>query len=195
MRMSKQLHRRQHCIVRLPCLVCSIVLAFAPTLNVFAQSAPKASAGERTSGKAGGPSHAAGSSPAPSLPAPETMLALVRTSLLALDHALRTGNFTVLHGLGSPFLQQRLSVDQLARAFVALREKRPDLAAIAVATPMLTQQPLILENGMLRLTGHFPTRKQDIRFEMVFEAASGEWRLAGMDVAAGDIAAAQPAHK
>lgn len=118
------------------------------------------------------------------VPSPETMLALVRTNLLALDYALRTGNFSVLHSMGSPFLQSRLSVEGLAQAFAPLRAQRPDLAAVAIATPALTEQPAIGQNGMLRLVGAFPVKPQQIRFEMLFEAAAGEWRLAGMNVAA-----------
>lgn len=119
-----------------------------------------------------------------SVPSPETLLALVRTNLLALDHALRTNNFAVLHALGSPYLQSKLSVDGLAQAFAQLRAQRPDLAAVAIVTPALTEQPAIVQNGMLRLVGAFPLQPQQIRFEMLFEASAGEWRLAGMNVAA-----------
>lgn len=126
----------------------------------------------------------------PSVPPPETMLALVRTNVLALDHALRSNNFAVLHTMASPFLQQRLTVEQLAQAFAGLRAQRPDLVAVAVSTPVLTAQPTVLQNGMLRLVGQFPTQSQKIRFEMLYEATRGEWRLAGMDVGAGDAPAA-----
>ena len=62
----------------------------------------------------------------PSLPTPEVMLALIRTHLLALDHAIRTGNFYVLHALSGPFLQSRLTPEQLSQAFAALKSERPD---------------------------------------------------------------------
>jgi hypothetical protein len=117
---------------------------------------------------------------APSVPSPETLLALVCTNLLALDHAPRTNNFSVLHALAGPHLRTRLTIEGLA----LLRAQRPDLAVVAIATPILSEQPQIAPNGMLRLVGAFPVQPQQIRFEMIFEAFGGEWRLAGMNVAA-----------
>jgi hypothetical protein len=131
--------------------------------------------------------------PALAVPSPETMLALVRTSLIALDHALRTGNFTVMLALGAPFLQANFTPERLAAAFANLRSQRPDLAATTIVTPQLTEAPVIAPNGMLRLAGGFPTRPNEIRFEMMFQAAGGEWRLAGMNVAAVPVAATPPA--
>jgi hypothetical protein len=120
---------------------------------------------------------------APNIPSPEALLALVRTHILALDHAIRANNFTVLHAISGPILQQKLNPQQLADAFASLRAQRVDLVAAAFATPVLTEQPGISQNGLLRLAGGFPTRPMELRFEMVFQVAGGEWRLAGMNVA------------
>lgn len=119
-----------------------------------------------------------------SLPPPETLLALVRTNLIALDHACRTGNFSVLRELSGPFLRSKLSVDALASSFANLCASKADMVAVSIVTPTLTEQPALVANGMLRLVGSFAIRPSDIRFEMLFEAAGGEWRLAGMNVAA-----------
>lgn len=120
--------------------------------------------------------------PAPGLPSPETMLALVRTHMLALDHAVRTGRFDVLHALSGPFLRNRLTVEQLALAFRRLRAERPDLVAAAITTPTLSAAPSLSADGMLRLGGAFPAQGREIRFEMVFESSGREWQLAGLDV-------------
>lgn len=138
--------------------------------------------------KLGGPA-APGSpttaAPKPNMPSPETMLALVRTHILALDHALRTNNFYVLHALSGPFLQTRMTPEQLSQAFKQLKADRPDLVAAAIATPALSAAPTLMKNGMLWLKGVFPTKPKQIRFEMVFEVVGQEWRLAGLDIAGG----------
>ncbi len=121
----------------------------------------------------------------PNMPSPETLLALVRTHVLALDHALRTGNFYVLHALSGPFLQSRLTPEQLANAFKPLKTERLDLVAAAIATPGLASAPAFTKNGMLWMKGEFPTRPKTIRFEMMFEIVNGEWRLAGLDIGTG----------
>jgi hypothetical protein len=47
----------------------------------------------------------AAASPALTVPPAEVLLVLIRTTLLALNQAVQTGNFTVLRDLGSPDLQ------------------------------------------------------------------------------------------
>lgn len=127
----------------------------------------------------------------PNMPSPETLLALARTHILALDHALRTGNFYVLHALSGPFLQSRLTPEQLANAFKPLKTERLDLVAAAIATPGLASAPAFTKNGMLWMKGEFPTRPKAIRFEMMFEVVNGEWRLAGLDIGTGAAPAAE----
>ncbi|HRK18957.1 MAG TPA: hypothetical protein PK970_08375 [Hyphomicrobiaceae bacterium] len=126
---------------------------------------------------------------APGLPSPETMLALVRTHMLALDHAVRTGRFDVLHALSGPYLRNRLTVEQLALAFRRLQIERPDLVAAAITTPTLARAPTLSADGMLRLGGTFPVQGKEIRFEMVFESPGREWQLAGLDVGVIDAVA------
>jgi hypothetical protein len=117
------------------------------------------------------------------LPPAETLLALVRTNLIALDHACRTGNFAVLRDLSGPYLRSRLTSEALAASFANVCASKSDLVAVAIVTPMITEPPAFLGNGMLRLVGTFAIRPASIRFEMLFEASGGEWRLAGMNVA------------
>lgn len=112
------------------------------------------------------------------------MLALIRTHILALDHALRSNSFVVLHAISGPYLQSRLTPERLSEAFAPLKASRPDLAAVAIKTPNLVAAPAFTKNGMLWLKGTFPTSHADVSFEMVFEISSSEWRLAGLDVGA-----------
>lgn len=157
---------------------CSCALAMLLACQVAGLST--ASAQQRL----GGPTAASPSNIAakPAMPTPETLLALVRTHVLALDHALRTGNFYVLHALSGPFLQSRLTPEQLSQTFKSLKTDRPDLVAAAITTPSLAVAPAFAKNGMLWLKGTFPTSPKQIRFEMMFEVTAQEWRLAGLDI-------------
>lgn len=56
-----------------------------------------------------------------SIPSPETMLVMVRAALIALDQANKTGNYTVMHGIGGPQLQQN-NPAKLGDMFAALRQ-------------------------------------------------------------------------
>ena len=136
---------------------------------------------------------AATAQPTVGVPPPETLLALVRINLLALDSAIKTENFSVLRAMSAPELQQKLSVEQLSAAFTNLRAQRLDLTAVAIVTPEITETPVVLQNNILRLVGAFPTNPMQLKFEMLFQPSNGMWRMLGMNVGAVPIAVAQAA--
>ena len=39
------------------------------------------------------------------------------------------------------------------------------------------------QRGMLRLAGYIPTQPQQIKFDLVFQIAAGQWRLFGIAIA------------
>lgn len=132
--------------------------------------------------------------PRPGVPAPETILALIRTHILALDHAFRTNNFSVLRALSGLSLRKQFTDQTLAAAFANVRAEKPDLVAAAIATPQVREAPAILADGKLRLAGDFPGLPRSLGFEMLFEVDAGEWKLAGMNIAVGSAPpAATPA--
>src|ERR1017187_4037804 len=84
------------------------------------------------------------------------VLILIRSTLLALDQANKTGNYTVLRDLGAPGFQAN-SDARLAEIFAAQRRDKLDLSGIAVLDPQLTLLPEIDANGMMRMAGFFPS--------------------------------------
>jgi hypothetical protein len=70
------------------------------------------------------------------------VLILIRTTLLALDQANKTGNYTVLRDLGAPDFQAN-SAAQLAEIFAQQRRDNIDLSGVAVLDPQLTLLPQI----------------------------------------------------
>jgi hypothetical protein len=135
--------------------------------------------------------------PAASQPAPQQVgidqaLYLIRSTLLTLNDANRTGNYTVLRDLASPDFQSKNSAADLSEIFTDLRRRHFDLFSVALAAPQLTVAPAVDGNGMLRLTGLFPTRPLQINFDLLFQSVGGQWRLFGISVATPQ-ATAQPA--
>jgi hypothetical protein len=120
----------------------------------------------------------------PTLPVSvEQALYLIRATLLTLNDANRSGNYTVLRDLAAPGFQAKHTAADLAQIFVDLRRRNFDLAAVALAAPQLSTPPYIDPDKMLRLTGYFPTRPLQINFELVYQHVSGQWRLFGISVA------------
>jgi hypothetical protein len=118
------------------------------------------------------------------LPVPiEQALYLIRSALLTLNDANRSGNYSVLRDLAAPDFQAKNSAADLAQIFSNLRRQHVDLHPAALLAPQLTAAPALDEKGMLRLTGHFPTRPLQINFDLLFQNTGGEWRLFGISIA------------
>jgi hypothetical protein len=118
---------------------------------------------------------------APSAPRPANIdrngvLILIRSSLLALDQANKTGNYTVLRDLGAPQFQVNTAA-KLAEVFVKERQQSLDLSGVAVLDPQLTLLPQIESNGMMRIGGFFPSVPNQLNFELMYAPVNREWKL------------------
>ncbi len=122
---------------------------------------------------------------APQLPVPpaEKLVLLIRMSLLTLNDAMQTGNFTVLRDRGSPSFRQENTAADLARIFARLEAKDVDLGMVAIMTPQLTEAKVEGPEQRLTLRGFFPGQPARIGFELAYEPVAGHWQLFGISVA------------
>jgi hypothetical protein len=119
----------------------------------------------------------------PALPvSTEQTLYLIRSTLLTLNDANRSGNYTVLRDLAAPDFQARNSAADLSQSFSDLRHRNFDLYGAALLAPQLTAVPALDQRGFLHLTGFFPTRPQQIDFDLLFADVGNQWRLFGIAV-------------
>jgi hypothetical protein len=113
----------------------------------------------------------------------EQALYLIRSTLLTLNDANRSGNYTVLRDLAAPDFQTRNTAADLSQSFSDLRRRNFDLYGAALLSPQLTALPAIDQRGFLHLAGYFPTRPQQINFDLQFQAVANQWRLYGISIA------------
>jgi hypothetical protein len=116
---------------------------------------------------------------------------LIRSTLLALDDANKTGNYTVLRDLGAPAFQIN-SDARLAEIFAAQRRDKLDLSGVAVLDPQLSLLPEIEANGVMHMAGFFPSVPMQVNFELAFAPVQGQWRLLGVSVGLGSSAPTAP---
>jgi len=135
--------------------------------------------------------------PKPTLPDAYKLNLLIRSTIIAVNQANQTGNYTVLRELASPRFRKGNSKAQLAKIFAALRKRNLDLTPIMFFDPKLVTAPDIDASGMLRLTGFMPTQPEQVLFDLAFESVEGKWRLFGIaiDVQPPDTSAQQPSAK
>lgn len=120
------------------------------------------------------------------MPDAEKIVLLVRTTLITLNDALQTGNFTVLRDTGAPGFREVNTPARLSQSFADLASKGIDLSPVSIIAPQLSEAPgLDQQKGMLHLKGYFPSQPLQINFEMLFQAVDGRWRLFGLSVQPG----------
>jgi len=116
------------------------------------------------------------------IPSAEVIVILIRSTLLSLNDALRTGNYTVLRDLASPSFRETNNAGRLHEIFSGLSAQRVDLAAVAIVTPKLPQAPSIDQSKRLHIAGYFPGEPVQLNFELVFEVVANQWRVYGISV-------------
>jgi len=113
----------------------------------------------------------------------EQALYLIRSTVLTLNDANRSGNYTVLRDLAAPDFQVHNTAADLSQIFADLRRRNFDLYGAALLAPQLTVAPALDAEKRLHLAGFFPTRPLQINFDLSFQVVGGQWRLFGISIA------------
>jgi hypothetical protein len=163
---------------------------FMGSLMLAALAAADASRVSAEDSKSQAGAHA--SAPTPAQIDRNGVIILIRSTLLALDDANKTGNYTVLRDLGSPGFQANTDA-RLAEIFAPQRRDNIDLSGVAALDPQLTLLPQIEANGMMRMAGFFPSVPTQVNFELAYAPVNRQWRLFAVSVSLGQAAPVAPA--
>lgn len=106
---------------------------------------------------------------------------LVKSAIMALNHANLTGNYSVLRELGSAQFQLNTSSAILSDSFSSLRRDNINLQGTLVFPAKLTAAPELNDN-VARFTGVFETRPSQVNFDISYQFMNGRWRINGLTV-------------
>ena len=152
-----------------PLVLASLALAALP-VSAFAQGQPNRPA--------------ISSQPVPS----ELELAkLVWSTIAMVDHANRSGNYSVLRDTSASGFQIQNDPSRLAEIFAPVRSLRIDLSNALIVAPVYTGGPTLLQADVFRVQGYFPLRPSPIFFDFYFQWEQGRWKLYGISVQPGSI--------
>ncbi len=122
------------------------------------------------------------------VPSPLLQEILIKTTLLRLNDANLTGNYSVLHArLAKPFREQ-FTPDQLQRAFKSFNDQQVDYGSIAAKPAVPTEAAQIDKRGALLLRGYFDTAPKRVYYQLDFLPSENEWKAIKLNV---DIKAPQ----
>ena len=116
------------------------------------------------------------------VPDDKTARALALEALLLFNDALQKKSFADFYTEVSKTWQKQLTVGQLNRAFQPFIEHEVNLAGIAKVEPIFETAPIVTSDGILVLTGYYPTERYRVIFTVRFIYELPRWKLFGIDV-------------
>lgn len=117
---------------------------------------------------------------------------LIWSHILAVDHANRSGNYSVLRDISAQGFQINNDAARLAQIFSGLRANRIDLSNALLVPPTYTSAPQLVQADVFRTTGLFQIRPTTIQFDMYFQWEQGRWKLYGIDLQPLQMVSAMP---
>ncbi|WP_216820549.1 hypothetical protein [Synechococcus sp. BDU 130192] len=109
------------------------------------------------------------------------LLSLLKSTLIAVNNANLTGNYSVLKELAAPAFQAQFSLTNLADVFAPMRRRGSNIAVITQLEPVFSEQPTFDEQGILRMRGAFPTNP-NTAFNLAYAQIDGRYRLVSLYV-------------
>ncbi|MEL7445963.1 MAG: hypothetical protein AAGK02_09130 [Pseudomonadota bacterium] len=107
---------------------------------------------------------------------------LIWSTIAAVDHANRSGNYSVLRDLSSQAFQVNNNAAKLAQIFTGLRNSNVDLSNALLVPPTYYEPAQLVRDDVFRVRGLFQLRPVSIGFEMYFQWEQGRWKLFGIDI-------------
>ena len=177
-------------------IAASMLALIAPTLAGAQAQQPRPAAQARPAAPARTAAPARPAAPQGlQVPQAAGLVILIRGTVSALNQANLTGNYSVLHALGSDTMRTNTNPQTLAQGFANFRQRGVDLAPALVLNPQLTQ-PAAISGGRLHLVGRFPSQPLSMTFDLWFEMSQNCWKPvqinAGLQAAQPQQGQAQP---
>jgi hypothetical protein len=121
----------------------------------------------------------------PAMPGGEQIVMLIRTSLLSLNDAFITGNYTVFRDLLAPTVRDGNTAARISQVYAPFAAKGIDLAGVAILAPNLTEPPAIDQGNRLIVKGVFPGNPSPLIFALTMEPVAGRWRVRDLAIDVG----------
>lgn len=112
---------------------------------------------------------------------------MIWSTLAMLDHANRSGNYSVLRDTSATGFQIQNDPARLAEIFSSIRQSRVDLSNALIVAPTYTAAPALLQPDVFQVKGFFQLRPTPIFFDLYFQWEQGRWKLFGISINPGTM--------
>lgn len=117
------------------------------------------------------------------VPPDKELKTMARDSLLAFNEAVQEKNFAGFykHELATVFRDQT-SLEKFSAVFKEFIDKGYDISNIAKSEPVFDEPAKIDNNGVLALSGSYPTKPNKVIFKLKYLQEKSAWKMVGINV-------------
>ena len=116
------------------------------------------------------------------VPDERTIRALTTETMLQFSDAIQQKSFEDFYEITARAWQRQLTLGMLTRTFQGFIDRRTNLAAIQGLEATLNHPPRIDSEGLLLVSGSYPSQPYRVAFALKFYYEMPNWRVFGMDV-------------
>ena len=121
------------------------------------------------------------------LPDQYALLTIIHKYLMLFISALQQEDFTVFYNDLAELWKVETNPLELKKTFQNFMEKNIDLSFVVNATPVISEQPVIDENGFVTVKGYYPSANQNLLFQLTLCYQHPDWKLLSIKISTNDV--------
>lgn len=115
------------------------------------------------------------------VPDDATVRRLVDQSMQLFSDAIRKKSFADFYAHTADAWKRELTEQKLQNAFQAFIDKEADMSGIAKVEAVFDKPPQIGSDGLLAVSGHYPTKPYEVHFTVRYIYELPDWKLLGLN--------------
>jgi len=116
------------------------------------------------------------------LPSHADQVALVKQSMRDFAAGINSKNMESFRETISQLWKKQITTEQLNELFVTFMEQNLDLTVLEPLEPVFDGEPRIDEDGVLEITGSYPTEPSQVAFVLRYFYEGTAWELLGLNI-------------
>ncbi len=116
------------------------------------------------------------------IPSEEAITRMIHESVYLLGEGLSQNDLTNFYGHIAKLWQSQTDEASLKQSFREFIERKIDLRIIENEAPVLSENPVIDNDGILRLKGYYATKPYMVYFNLGYIYEYPQWKLVGIEI-------------